>query len=378
MGEEGKQGNLVETRRFGEEITDPSRETQSHNEYTNLGEFQEQTHVPVAHSIDSIINDHPSITNHMPHYNIYDDYTTIIQSGTSNYSKPTIQSFGFSTYPSTDSTSVTSTSSDCSSGRNSSSPPSIISSTTIDPSVTPNINLSFGRGSVDLTLQEYETVQERIQRNGTYGHTRPPYSYVSLISMAIKKSPTGQLTLAEIYQWIMDVFPFYHNYPQKWQNSVRHSLSFNDCFVKVPRTPKNPGKGCYWTLHKSCGEMFGNGCYQRRQKIFKVKEPKEPKKKTSQQRQVVSKVMLEDKKDTAAAGTVSNDSAETWNSTNNNQVTSSVDTYGDTQMNFDGHYPPSPYEYNDLNTVFYDSPSTDVNDYTGYQETIYPNSPSTL
>ena len=50
--------------------------------------------------------------------------------------------------------------------------------------------------------------------------------------------------------------------------------------------------------------------------------------------------MLEDKKDTAAAGTVSNDSAATWNSTNNNQVTSSVDTYGDTQVGVYGYYDP--------------------------------------
>ena len=58
----------------------------------------------------------------------------------------------------------------------------------------------------------------------------------------------------------------------RWQNSIRHSLSFNDCFVKVPRSPDKPGKGSYWALHDEAGNMFENGCYLRRQKRFKVPE----------------------------------------------------------------------------------------------------------
>jgi Forkhead domain len=50
----------------------------------------------------------------------------------------------------------------------------------------------------------------------------------------------------------------------------RHSLSFNDCFVKVPRTPDKPGKGSFWSLHPDSGNMFENGCYLRRQKRFKI------------------------------------------------------------------------------------------------------------
>ena len=47
-------------------------------------------------------------------------------------------------------------------------------------------------------------------------------------------------------------------------------FSFNDCFVKVARSPDKPGKGSYWALHKDATNMFENGCYLRRQKRFKA------------------------------------------------------------------------------------------------------------
>ena len=106
----------------------------------------------------------------------------------------------------------------------------------------------------------------------SYTHAKPPYSYISLITMAIQNNPNKMCTLSEIYQFIMDLFPFYRQNQQRWQNSIRHSLSFNDCFVKVARSPDKPGKGSYWALHPDSGNMFENGCYLRRQKRFKVSD----------------------------------------------------------------------------------------------------------
>lgn len=128
-------------------------------------------------------------------------------------------------------------------------------------------DLNGGDTSPSTALQRAVRTEKPYRRS--YTHAKPPYSYISLITMAIQNSPSKMLTLSEIYQFIMDLFPFYRQNQQRWQNSIRHSLSFNDCFVKVPRTPDKPGKGSFWSLHPDSGNMFENGCYLRRQKRFK-------------------------------------------------------------------------------------------------------------
>lgn len=104
----------------------------------------------------------------------------------------------------------------------------------------------------------------------TYSDQKPPYSYISLTAMAIQSCPEKMLPLSEIYKFIMDRFPYYRENTQRWQNSLRHNLSFNDCFIKIPRRPDQPGKGSFWALHPSCGDMFENGSFLRRRKRFKV------------------------------------------------------------------------------------------------------------
>ncbi|KAH7962790.1 hypothetical protein HPB52_017964 [Rhipicephalus sanguineus] len=104
----------------------------------------------------------------------------------------------------------------------------------------------------------------------TYGDQKPPYSYISLTFMAIQSSQEKMLTLSDIYKFIMDRFPYYRKNTQRWQNSLRHNLSFNDCFIKIPRRPDRPGKGSYWALHPACGDMFENGSFLRRRKRFKL------------------------------------------------------------------------------------------------------------
>ncbi|CAF0807862.1 unnamed protein product [Adineta ricciae] len=104
----------------------------------------------------------------------------------------------------------------------------------------------------------------------SYSDEKPPYSYIALTAMAIQQSPDKMLPLSDIYKFITDRFPYYRTNTHKWQNSLRHNLSFNDCFIKIPRRIDKPGKGNFWALHNNCGDMFENGSYLRRRKRFKL------------------------------------------------------------------------------------------------------------
>ncbi|XP_074605401.1 uncharacterized protein LOC141858533 [Brevipalpus obovatus] len=103
------------------------------------------------------------------------------------------------------------------------------------------------------------------------GCTRPPYSYIALILMAIESTPDKRMTLREIYQFIENNFPFYQKMKrQAWQNGVRHNLSLNTCFTKIVRgglLDNSPVKGSYWTITPNSNTHFEKGEFRRRKRI---------------------------------------------------------------------------------------------------------------
>ena len=72
---------------------------------------------------------------------------------------------------------------------------------------------------------------------------RPPHSYIALISMAILSKPEKKILLNEIYDWVVQNFPYYqHRTDKSWRNSIRHNLSLNECFIKVGKAGNGRGR----------------------------------------------------------------------------------------------------------------------------------------
>ncbi|XP_023236996.1 forkhead box protein E3-like [Centruroides sculpturatus] len=99
---------------------------------------------------------------------------------------------------------------------------------------------------------------------------KPQHSYIGLIAMAILSSSDKKMVLSDIYQYILDHYPYFRNRGPGWRNSIRHNLSLNDCFVKAGRSAN--GKGHYWAIHPANVEDFKKGDFRRRKAQRKVRK----------------------------------------------------------------------------------------------------------
>ena len=93
--------------------------------------------------------------------------------------------------------------------------------------------------------------------------SKPHYSYAALIGQALMSSPKGRLSLNQIYTWISLAYPYFKRGESGWQNSIRHNLSLNGCFVKIKRDDGEKGKGSWWAIREGDEMCFSGGGFQR-------------------------------------------------------------------------------------------------------------------
>uniref|UniRef100_F7EP29 Forkhead box protein H1 n=1 Tax=Monodelphis domestica TaxID=13616 RepID=F7EP29_MONDO len=83
-------------------------------------------------------------------------------------------------------------------------------------------------------------------------HDKPPYTYLAMIALVIQAAPTRRLKLAQIIHQVQALFPFFKDDYEGWKDSIRHNLSSNRCFHKVPKDPEKPqAKGNFWAVDVS-------------------------------------------------------------------------------------------------------------------------------
>ncbi|KAM8785330.1 forkhead box protein H1 [Rhynchonycteris naso] len=83
-------------------------------------------------------------------------------------------------------------------------------------------------------------------------HDKPPYTYLAMIALVIQAAPSRRLKLAQIIRQVQAAFPFFRDDYEGWKDSIRHNLSSNRCFRKVPKDPTKPkAKGNFWAVDVS-------------------------------------------------------------------------------------------------------------------------------
>ncbi|KAJ7760470.1 hypothetical protein B0H16DRAFT_574000 [Mycena metata] len=96
---------------------------------------------------------------------------------------------------------------------------------------------------------------------GPYSDQRPHHSYAALIGQAILSSQDHRLTLQEIYEWIVTVYPHFKRGERTWMNSIRHVLSTTIHFRKISRE-RSAGRS-HWAIFDEDLHCFLDGGYRK-------------------------------------------------------------------------------------------------------------------
>lgn len=112
---------------------------------------------------------------------------------------------------------------------------------------------SFGKKRYVFLTEDGKPAQSLDDINGQTveladSYIKPKLSYAQLIAEALMSADGRMLTLADIYTSVANRHPYYKmDHSRNWQNAIRHNLTLNKCFTKVPR-PASEGRGSYWKL----------------------------------------------------------------------------------------------------------------------------------
>lgn len=105
--------------------------------------------------------------------------------------------------------------------------------------------------SRETTPNNESDKQSKLQKNNL------PAPYGSLITEGILSTENGAMSLSEIYTYLLDKYPYFSTTTANWQNSVRHTLSVNAAFSKIPRKKvSSTGKGMVWSIDKKYRDEF--------------------------------------------------------------------------------------------------------------------------
>lgn len=107
-----------------------------------------------------------------------------------------------------------------------------------------NENIAFNKN--DLTSRLADENEDR--RNKKIHIT-----YYSIISDAIESSPSKKMKVNEIYEYLKSKYSEFNKDEKKWQNSIRHALSYKKFFIRQNESDSDHKKnrGSYWVLSKN-------------------------------------------------------------------------------------------------------------------------------
>lgn len=92
----------------------------------------------------------------------------------------------------------------------------------VDPNEILDMSGKSPFSAVSVVAEETAVTASRLDTDGyKYDATiKPPYSYATLIYMAMQEKPDRRITLSQIYNWIADNFAYYRQADQNWQVGI--------------------------------------------------------------------------------------------------------------------------------------------------------------